>query len=405
MNISITYRQEDAEADRAVTLPPSKSIEARRLVLAAVRGETVCDEGSDQCDDLKAISGALRAYQRRAAVIDVHESGTALRFMTAMCAATPGYEVRITGSPRLLNRPLEPLAAELRRAGASVDRIDERGAVCIKGAWLNGAEVDAQSLLHSNSSQYLSALLLAEPLFRTPLRTEKLRWEEAASSPYLALTKAMTEGHDAGERDWSAASYFYLVALITGAEVAFKPPLTPPEVSLQGDAACADLFRKMGVESSFDSHNQTKVWRGEAPQWPLTPNLTPNLMLNMRKVPDLVPAVAAAAAASSRPLVISDIAHLAVKESNRLQSITEALCAAGFEARHDADSITLTGRLNSAAKGVVDCCNDHRIAMATAPLAALRKEGLTLVGAECVAKSFPRYFSDLRKFGYIITER
>ena len=94
-----------------------------------------------------------------------------------------------------------------------------------------------------------------------------------------------------------------------------------------------------------------------------------------------------------------------MKESNRLQSITEALCAAGFEARHDADSITLTGRLNSAAKGVVDCCNDHRIAMATAPLAALRKEGLTLVGAECVAKSFPRYFSDLRKFGYIITER
>lgn len=362
-------------------------------MLCAVRGEDTGPAGHTDCSDISVLRSALSAYRERAGRLHCGCSGTALRFLTALAAATPGYEVTVTADAQLRRRPMSVLVETLRGMGARISYRQESGhaPLRISGTLLQGARADVRALLKADSSQYLSALILAEPLYATPLPA----LPEAAgmvSKPYLELTRRMAASPGIRpEPDWSAASYVYLASLLTGRGLCVSPP--PAEISLQGDAVCRDIFARFGVHTEW----MDGVMR-------LIPSGMKDVesVADMRDTPDLVPAVAVAAACTGCRMSIEGIAHLAVKESHRLRSITDALRQIGAGAEHTADAIHISGRMAMpSSTPVIDCCDDHRIAMAMAPVAALLPQGLILHGAECVEKSFPDFFHQLSKAGFV----
>lgn len=396
---SETFFYTPAAGEPAVELPLSKSIEARRLMLAVVQARdcsSLLAPRADDCTDLKWLRSALAAYRRREKELYVGESGTALRFLTALCASTPGYTTTVYGSERLMQRPVRQLCTTLIRMGAGISMSQGFAPLRIAGARLRGDKADVENLLHSESSQYLSALLLCSELFATPL-PEIANKEASVSAPYISMTEQMLKESRAGGRlpesepDWSAASYFYLIALLSGRRVSVATPLLQPGVSVQGDAACADLFSQLGVHTDYGASATTLTPGGE---------VTLGEKISMKSTPDLVPAMAVAAAFTGKKLVISDIGHLSVKESNRLESITAALRSVGAEATHTAHSIEVGGRAEKLGRRpTVDCCQDHRIAMSMAPVCIKQSKGVRLLGYDCVKKSFPDFFVQIAKTG------
>lgn len=373
-------------------------MEARRLLLSAVRGCAIPGPGSNDCDDISALRQALLSYRRREARIELHSSGTALRFMTALVAATPGYTAILDGSGQLRSRPMAPLVDQLLRMGATVTYLGKEGyaPLHIDGALLNGDRADIDSLLRSHSSQYLSSLILAGDLYATPLpHISATDMATAPSAPYLRLTLRMVEQPDImPETDWSAASYFYLTALVTGHTLHLTPALTDATVSFQGDSLCERLFAAAGVTTTHTGSGTILV-PGDECSLPGS--------IDMNATPDLVPAAAMMATFLGHTLRITGISHLAVKESNRLITVAEAVRAVGGKAFSDNDSIIIyAGREQPQSIATVDCHSDHRIAMAAAPCAAFLPMGVALSGAGCVMKSFPDFFAQLEKSGFII---
>lgn len=388
MNYRIFYKRNTSYCPE-ICLPPSKSIEARRMVLDAVHGNVPWVE-PDSCDDLLALGRALRGYVYREHELNVGLSGTALRFLTALCAVTPGYHVHIVGEPGLERRPIGPLAEQLRRRGAYISA--DFAPLEIVGSEIDGSRIDIDTLFAADSSQYVSALMLVQSLMSSPLPEFEVP-KGSLSWPYIHMTRRMLAGDIEPEADWSAASYFYVVTLLTGVMTSFNPLLSKPNISKQGDSACFRLSSTLGVDTSFHTRG-TRLSRdpGEK-RGPF------HFILGGQ--PDLVPALAVMAGFDGGGARLADIAHLRVKESNRLESVTASLRGVGIEASYDNDSIMI-GERQERWNAVVDCCGDHRIAMAFAPCAAFLPGGLTLLGAECVSKSFPGYFENLSKFGYKI---
>lgn len=389
MVLRIAYKATKAGAVQ-LTLPLSKSIEARRMIIQALHGETPKTD-IKACDDLRLLSLALHGYLRRESELYLGLSGTALRFLTALCAVTPGYHVRLTGDEGLSRRPIAPLTAQLRNMGAEIK--EDFAPVEILGARLHGSRADIDALLAANSSQYLSALMLASPLMAEPLPRFSIP-NGTVSAPYLHMTRRILAGDLGAEADWSAASYFFLATLLTGRDTLLSPPLPPPSKSKQGDARCAEYFSRLGISTDF-ADNCTRLSREGDISIPSS--------LDLSSEPDLVPALSVACGYLGIHTRLTGIAHIRVKESDRLDSVTAALNAVGIRACHDTDSITIRGRNKVNSIAVIDCSGDHRIAMAFAPCAAFLPEGLTLLGGECVSKSFPDYFASLRGYGYNIT--
>lgn len=383
-----------------VALPLSKSIEARRCLLAAIRGHRQPIEVSPgDCADIAAIKCAVQAYAARAPRIDVGESGTALRFLTALTSATPAYCVELGGAGSISRRPVGPLVDALRAMGADISYAAAAGfpPLVINGRQLDATKADVATLAAAGSSQYLSALLLVAPLMHGTLPDPGPYIATMVSAPYLRLTQRMVSGEDSAEADWSGAAFFYLVSLLTGLSLRLTPPLPPFPSGKQGDAACAPLFAHLGVETRYQEHCTMIM---AAPADAGLPRC-----LDMSATPDLVPAVAVAMAAIGAECRLTGIGHLRGKESDRLQSVTDALRRTGFSATADDNGIAIDGRRRKpVVMPRVDCCGDHRIAMAFAPCAALCHGGIVLRGAECVAKSFPEYFRQLEECGFSTKE-
>ncbi|MBF1314527.1 MAG: hypothetical protein HXM99_06985, partial [Porphyromonadaceae bacterium] len=276
-SLTLSYRESKAPLHLRWTLPPSKSLWARALLLDALRGKLPhfdFAEGTPQ--DILALHAALRACQEGAEEINVSESGTAMRFVCAYLAATTQRPVRLSGTGRQHERPIAPLVEALRSQGAKITYLNYEGypPLLIEPStfsWL-GCELDA-----SSSSQYLSALLLLAPTLPTGFEVDTRRYD-LASRPYALMTIAQlreqsfiweeapcglfcyrgkkeedsrsTSPHDRGyEADWSAASYAYaLLSLLPVGSTIKLSGLTLP--SLQGDAGyLVQLFEQLGIQT------------------------------------------------------------------------------------------------------------------------------------------------------------
>ena len=263
--MQLQYTVFPPEAIRAaVTLPASKSISNRALILNALSLSTNPITNLSDCEDTQVI---IDAFNSNSNVFDVKAAGTAMRFLTAFLAGMEGEWI-LRGSKRMHERPIHPLVDTLVALGAEIDYLEKEGfpPLKIKGKKLKGGEV---YLAGNISSQFISALLMVAPLMENGLviHIEK----NIVSKPYIDLTMSMMAQcgvkskwvnnditvksqkykpiHHVVEADWTAASYWYeMVSMLPGSEMHLKGL---NKTSLQGDAKVASLFADLGVSTEF----------------------------------------------------------------------------------------------------------------------------------------------------------
>ncbi|HVS01529.1 MAG TPA: 3-phosphoshikimate 1-carboxyvinyltransferase [Thermoanaerobaculia bacterium] len=404
----------------AVTVPPSKSLTHRHLALALLAGRPCVIERPLLAADTQRFLEVLRTLgwqveesDHRVAVapgrlppaarLECGESGTLLRFLVALLATLPGEWV-VAGAPRLHERPVGPLVAALAELGASIRWLGANGfpPLAITGGTLVGGEstVDA-----GESSQYLSALLLAGLAARQPVR---LRVTALTSAPYVAVTvaamrawsgrvEATGDGYRVTpgplslprrlriEGDWSAAAYPAAAAVLTGGRVRLAGLAAD---SAQGDEAILEVLRQMGGTASWDGSELTV-----AAGMPLRA-----VDLDLSGMPDQVPTVAALAPFARGTTRIRNVPHLRLKESDRLAAMAHELGRLGASVQEQRGGLTIPGvwaeNEPPSAAVTVESWGDHRIAMSLA-LVGLRRPGVTVADPQVVAKSYPAFWADL----------
>lgn len=398
-----------------VSIPGSKSITNRALVIGALaRGETrltnwlACEDTTVMIDCLSrlgftvtprqdglVITGAAGRIPREKAELQAANSGTTMRFLTALVALGRG-EYALDGSPRMRQRPIEDLLEALRALGADGGSDQDNGCppITIRTRGLRGGACELSGEI---SSQFLSALLMAAP-YAGKAVTIKIRGE-LVSRPYVDMTCRMMAGFGvivaeeeqsvftipprqtyrardyAVEGDASSASYFLAAAAATGGRVKV---LNVGEKSIQGDAGFARLLERMGARVRY------------GPDWTeVSGPLKRGIKIDLNGMPDMVPTLAAAALFAPGRTVIANVANLRYKESDRLAAMAAELNKIGARVEELPDGLVIEGgRLHGAE---IETYNDHRIAMAFA-LAGLRIPGIRIKNPGCVAKTFPNFF-------------
>ena len=399
-----------------IQLPPSKSIGARYMVATYFAGTLPADPFFEDNEDLMVLQDALlEVYSDEEPIdygdspIDVGASGTALRFVTAVCASSPGADYVITGTPRLMQRPMEPLINLLREAGAGVETLGEKGLgpYRVKGRNLEGGEFAIRGDI---SSQFISAVMLVAPswgkggriTFTTPL----------VSRPYIEMTAKLMERfgikvnltndlveipngkyiEPAGfqvEADWSSASFFY-EACALGANNIELEHLIAPKDSLQGDSKTEELFGMLGVVSNFNKDGVTLKLTDKHPE---------KIETDFKDCPDLMLPFAVACLCRGIKFRFTNVAHLRVKESDRIASLEEESKKLGFRVKSGDDFIEWDGEtIERDSDAVIDTHDDHRVAMSFA-MAALKFGEIKISHPEVVEKSFIDFWNQIPKVG------
>lgn len=404
--------------DAAVRLPASKSISNRALVMNALAGSKVMPDNLSDCDDTRVILDALR---RMPETIDIGAAGTAMRFMTAYLAVTPGCHT-LTGTERMKHRPIRALVDALRYIGADIAYEGEEGypPLRINGRRLEGGRLDIPGDI---SSQYISALLMVGPVLERGL--ELRLTGEIISRPYIDLTLCMMRGFGADaewtdvdtisvrpvpygprpffiENDWSAASYWYeaLVLARDGESEVRLDGLT--DGSRQGDSAVKYLFSMLGVRTVFKTRERgvpTTVTLKRVEPVP------PRLDYDFVNQPDMVQTFVVCCALAGVPFRFTGLASLKIKETDRVEALKTEMRKLGYVIRETAaGELSWDGeRCQQADDLVINTYEDHRMAMAFAPAAAVFP-GLKIDQPQVVSKSYPHFWDELRRAGFTITE-
>lgn len=341
--------------------------------------------------------------------IDVGASGTALRFVTAVCASTPGADYVITGTPRLMQRPMNPLLDLLKKAGAGVEALGENstGPFRVTGNNLKGGDFSIQGDI---SSQFVSALMLVSPVWENGMKLSFTT--PLVSRPYVEMTARLMEKFGVKtklteemvevphtpykepvdfsvEADWSSASFFYEASALGATDVAIANLISPKD-SLQGDSVTVSLFEKLGVSSVFNKQG-VKLSH--------SPNMPERIEVNFKDCPDLLLPFAVACLCLDIKFNFINVGHLRLKESDRLDSLTKEARKLGFVLKTGPDSIEWTGEKTSPETDpVIDPHDDHRVAMSFA-MAALKYGEIKIKNPEVVEKSFIDFWNQLPNIG------
>jgi len=414
----------------AVRVPPSKSATNRALVLAALSETPVTLARPLASDDTHALRRCLARMGARIdevpeglsvsgplgvgggasadrVELDARDSGTAARFLTALACATPG-EFRLTGSPRLQERPLRELVAALRELGAEIEEEGLPGCLPlrVRGRAFSGGRVTVDA---ARSSQFLSALLLlgaAAGGGSVEVRTAG----PIVSRPYadLTLDSLRAFGHSVeGDGPWrirrgsrspsrydTPGDFSSAIPLLAGLGVC-GGQIQLAGVALssrEADARAVPVLREMGVEVEAEE-DAGVVARSER-------GALRAVTAAASEFPDAIPALAALAAFLPGESRFDGIGHLRWKESDRLAALADLLTRAGAQAIANEESLLVRGAIASPGPlasnelARLPTFRDHRIAMAAAIL-SLGRRRLLIDDPDCVAKSYPRFFSDL----------
>ncbi len=408
--------------DTNVSVPGSKSLTNRSLPVAALaEGESKID-GVLFSDDTAAMIEALRVLgidlevdatgdrvrvhgcagriPSAAADVDARASGTVGRFLPAIAALGRG-EFTIDGTARLRERPMSPLIAALGQLGASIDSIGTRPAALPLKMTANGLAGGSAAMPGTESSQFISALLIAAPYMHDGLRLGIDG--DLVSRPYVDMTvevmkafgvnverdgyrrfvvapgQKYTASAYAVEPDASAASYFFAAAAICGGRATVDGLGSN---SLQGDLHFVDLLESMGARVVRDERHTTVIGTGSLH----------GIEADMADISDTVPTLAVTAAFCDSPTRISGVGFIRAKESDRIGDVVRELQRLGVGAVEEDDGMLITpGQMHPAR---IETYEDHRIAMAFS-LAGLRIAGIEIADPGCVAKTFPKFFDVL----------
>lgn len=411
---------------RATVRPPgSKSLTNRALIIASMAEGKSTLSGALESDDTRAMIESLRKLglkvehdptratitvfgrgghlPEKKADLFVGNSGTSVRFLTAMLATAKG-EYHLDGTPRMRERPAGDLIAALNSMGGNV--VSDLGTGCppltVKGDGLDGGYAFVKGDI---SSQFLSAILMAAPKAKgfTSIEVQGT----LVSKPYVAMTlevmesfgirignkgfkqfnieKSLYQGRPYPvEPDASAASYFFAAAAITGGTIKVDGLGT---TSVQGDMAFVDVLEHMGCKVTRTKDSTTV----EGP-----PRLR-GLDVDMNAISDTVMTLAVVALFADGMTRIRNVAHIRHKETDRIAAVATELRKLGATVEEGPDSLLIfpPAKISPAR---IDTYDDHRMAMAFA-LAGLKAPGVTILDPGCVAKTYPGFWTDLAKLG------
>jgi len=393
----------------AIKISGSKSETNRLLLLQALYLELKIENASNS-DDSEVMTKALVSKD---VIKDIHHAGTAMRFLTAFFAIQEGKEVILTGSSRMKERPIQILVEALRQLGAKIEYIENDGfpPLRIIGKKITQNKV---SLPANVSSQYISALLLIAPKLENGLELTLVG--EITSIPYIKMTLALL--NEIGiqtsfvgnkivvipkfniqhsklmvESDWSSASYWYSIVALSeiGTEITLS---SYKQNSLQGDAALVEIYKDFGVETTFKKNN---IQLYKVDNCKLS---TVNYPLN--NCPDIAQTIAVTCFGLGMGCQLSGLHTLKIKETDRLQALKNELEKLGATVVITDDSLKLSPSSIINENVVIKTYQDHRMAMAFAPLAI--KKDIIIEDAEVVSKSYPDFWNDLKQVGFQISE-
>ncbi|NAS13993.1 3-phosphoshikimate 1-carboxyvinyltransferase [Poritiphilus flavus] len=392
-----------------IEITGSKSESNRLLLLQALYPDLSIDNCSNS-DDARVMKKGLGISSGE---VDIHHAGTAMRFLTAYFASQQGKEVVLTGSKRMQERPIEVLVEALKDLGADISYLKTSGCppIKIKGKRLYGGKV---SLPANISSQYISALLLVAPRLERGLELELIG--TITSIPYIKMTLGLLEQIGVGhsfegniikvapldtvsprtlvvESDWSSASYFYSILALSEAGSTIRLSAYR-EHSLQGDSILADLYKALGVDTQFQE-NSIVLTKTSRP-------LPSKIDLDLSNAPDLAQTLVVTCFGLGLPCHLSGLHTLKIKETDRLEALKNELGKLGADISVTDKSLRLEAATSINKAVSIATYNDHRMAMAFAPL-ALRTD-LIIDDAEVVSKSYPDFWKDLDRLAFQIKE-
>jgi len=418
MNITL-HKSQIQNRKSQITITGSKSESNRLLLLQALYPEFKLENVSNS-DDSNLMTTALIS---KAEVVDIHHAGTAMRFLTAYFSIQEGRETVLTGSKRMKERPIKILVEALQELGAEISYEENEGfpPIRIIGKKLNKNKV---SLNANVSSQYISALLLIASKLENGL--ELTLKGEITSVPYIKMTLSLLDeiGVESSfidnvitvkpnikklesktltvESDWSSASYYFSIAALSevGTEITLS---SYKENSLQGDSVLVDIYKHFGISSSFNQNSITLKKE--------TSN-TESLTLDLKNAPDIAQTIAVTCFALGVPCDLTGLHTLKIKETDRLVALKTEIEKCGGEVHITEKSLHLkqnklfleSSRTQEGEVQAVSIAtyNDHRMAMAFAPLAL--KTSIIIEEAMVVSKSYPTFWKDLKTIGFKITE-
>ncbi len=400
-----------------INLTGSKSESNRALVISALSKGLVKVDNLSDAEDTVILNAILKQLEGRDSAlqqVNVGHAGTAMRFLTAYLSTLDGRFL-LTGSKRMTERPIKLLVDALKNLGADIsyEGVEGYPPILISGGLKQST--NHVKIKGDVSSQYLSALLIIAPTL--PLGLSLEIEGELTSKPYVDMTLKMLEEtgikhqwkgqtitiepqqHTSSkltvEPDWSAASYWYSIVCLAADQATITLP-NLKEASLQGDSRIQEIMQQLGV---------TTVRQGNAITLDKT-TLTGGQqeILDLKDCPDLAQTIIVAAAAKGLNLAFTGLETLKIKETNRVKALQNELAKIGVALTEENEVYTLEcQQLQFPQKVSIKTYDDHRMAMAFAPLSLVIPE-VEIEDMDVVEKSYPDYWKDLEKAGFMVKE-
>ena len=406
--MAITLRKADRIISGRVELPASKSISNRVQIIRALCADDFEIHNLSEAGDSAILGSLLEQAAEEGTTLDCGPAGTTFRFLAAYLATIPGTRT-LTGSDRMLQRPVGHLVEGLRQLGADIKYVgkEDHPPLKITGGKLKGGNMRLDG---SVSSQFVSALLMIAPTLEGGLTIDLVR--EPVSKPYIEMTIAMMREFGVRvkwedrklivpqadyepaeftvEVDWTAASYWYELAAFSE-EVSLELAGLQLE-SLQGDAVVQAIFERLGVSTIY-SRDAIKLTRNDK-------QLPAVFEKDCSDLPDLAQTLALTCAGLRVPCKLSGLQTLRIKETDRLSAVQTELAKLGLEVMVDGSVLKIPrSQQVQATTTSIQTYDDHRMAMAFAPLAMLTGE-LTIEDEQVVCKSYPGFWKDLEQVGF-----
>lgn len=386
-----------------IQLTASKSEANRALIIAALSGNKSKLHNLSEANDTQLLQKLLKSSEEK---IDAEDAGTVMRFLTAYYAVT-GQKKVLTGTERMCQRPIKVLVDALRKLGADIAYLGEEGYPPLQLKGFQGNGVNKLSVRSDISSQYISALLMVAPLLPNGLELELEG--KIGSRPYIDMTLSLmqhfgvsadfigntinvpAQKYEPGtytiEPDWSAASYWYsMVAIANEAEIEL-PGLR--EKSFQGDSVIADIMKHLGVHTEFSKEGVILTKR----------RYVKNFSYDFSDCPDLAQTIVALCAALGVTLEMTGLESLRIKETDRIHALQIEVLAMRCVLEETTPGVfKMEPGLIEKGELIFRTYQDHRMAMAFAPLALLRS--VQIQEPSVVRKSYPRFWEDMEKVGF-----
>lgn len=393
-----------ASLQTEVKLSPSKSESNRALLIKALSSEEINLKNLSDAQDTKTMQ--LLVSKKRA-ISDVMDAGTTMRFLTAYLAVTGENKV-ITGSDRMKQRPIGPLVDALREIGSEIAYEEEEGYPPLRISKLTTQKTTRISIPGNISSQYISALLMIAPTLPKGLKIELTT--AVFSKPYIDMTLGLmgafgieskwtkntisikkseyTGGSYTIEGDWSGASYWYGFVALSRDETSTLVLPTLRTYSSQGDKRIVEIMFQLGVFSEFEN-GRVRLSKSEVE--------SNHIKLDMRDCPDLAQTVMVVAAAIDVTIEFTGLESLKIKETDRIAAMKEELNKIGADLVESGDTWKLLPTARLPERVEIDTYEDHRMAMAFAPLSQVMD--VVIKEPSVVRKSYPGFWEEVKKTG------